>query len=152
MGPAGPLGPQGPQGERGPRGLQGEPGDRAEWLAQSGQSLANSGVLRFEPMGGSWVSANYGDTFEELIGLVFKTGDDYYLSGSIIADLRGVTTGEIYYLGTDGQLTTEVPGSGFVVVLGKGIGSGVLLFNPYLPVQNDAFTALSGSNVQLAGN
>ena len=155
MGPAGPRGPQGPRGEEGPagpRGPQGEPGNRVEWLEEQGQSLAAGGVLRFEPMGASWVAANSADGFEELIGLILKVEGEIYLSGSIVTGLDDVTIGEIYYLAADGALTTTVPSSGFVVVVGKGIGNGVLLFNPHLPVQPDAFRAMSGSSNALAGN
>ena len=114
--------------------------------------MANSGVLRFDSNGGSWVRANHADGFEELIGLVFRTDDDIFLSGSIVTNLRGVATGEIYYLGTDGSLTESVPTEGYVVVVGKGIGDGILLFDPHLPVQPDAFMAMTGSNQALADN
>lgn len=103
-------------------------------------------VLRFN--GNDWAIASHGNEFDDLIGLVFKTKDEFHLAGSIINGLNNVEAGTIYYLGTDGYLTNRPPDSGFIVVLGKGIGDGSLMFTPMLPVEPAAFQLLrTGSPV-----
>ena len=105
------------------------------------QAAAGSSALRFDGTS-SWVDASNEDSFEQLVGLVFRTPQELFLSGSIVTGLQGVQPGQVYYLAAGGGLSDQVPASGYVVVLGKGIGEGVLLFDPQLPVEPQAFQAM----------
>lgn len=103
-------------------------------------------ILRFN--GDDWALASHRNGFDDLIGLVFKTNDEFHLSGSIIDGLDNVEAGTIYYLGSNGDMTSEIPDSGYIVVLGKGIGNGTLMFTPMLPVEPKTFQLLrNGSPV-----
>lgn len=101
-------------------------------------------TLRFEPTS-SWTLADYEDGYDELIGLIFRTSGDLHLSGSIITDVPDVSAGVVYYLGTDGRLSESPPRSGYVVILGKGIERGTLLFDPQLPIDRGTYRAMRGS-------
>lgn len=108
-----------------------------EWatldVTPSGQSGGTNGRVVRISSANTWTDASQADTATQLTGLMFKQGDKYYGSGSVVTGLSGLTTGSVYYLSTSGNITTTAPtpsSSVIQVAVGKAISTTALLFQP----------------------
>lgn len=106
-------------------------------LIDSGQAGGTNGKVVRVSAANTWVDASQADTVDQLRCLAFKTAEGYYLPGSYISGLSGLTANTVYYLSTSGNLTSSAPSPSTtvrLVAVGKALSTTSLLFSPETPI------------------
>lgn len=139
-GPQGPVGATGPQGPRGNTGPQGPSGKDGVFITSKNGDTTNfttdqnygtgSLVLRMTHVNNTWTTASSSNSRLELVGLVFHYNNKFYLPGSLVTGMQNLQAGTVYYLAENGHISSNMPATGNVIVIGTAVNNTTLLFFP----------------------